>query len=144
MSLLETRQRVLTHQIYPRLRFGDGCWTWTGYRDAKGYGVVRIGGRGGKNFKVHRWVYCFVNGPMPEGLVTDHLCRNRACCNPRHLQAVSPWLNAHRGVGQGAINAAKLECPRGHPYTQENTRITYGRRRCRTCQRLARSARRKA
>ena len=82
-----------------------------------------------------------VHGPIPEGLVIDHLCRNRACVNPAHLEPVSQRENVMRSpVAEGAINAAKTHCSQGHPFSPENT-ATYRLncasttiRRCLTCQ----------
>lgn len=70
------------------------CWLWFGARDRYGYGVVRLGD---KMVKAHRVMYVAANGPIPRGLVIDHLCRNRACVQPRHLQAVSLQENLRRG-----------------------------------------------
>lgn len=109
-----------------------GCWVWQG-AISNGYGWMgRKDYRGG----VHRWAYLCLVGEIPEGLHLDHLCRNRACCNPGHLEAVDGRTNILRGVAPSAVNATKTHCPEGHPYTPENTRPNRKGRECRTCYRL--------
>lgn len=70
-----------------------GCWLWTGCRDANGYGVVR----GTKKTYAHRFFFEASNGPIADGLELDHLCGNRACCNPNHLEPVPHAINVRRG-----------------------------------------------
>lgn len=79
----------------------------------------------------HRMAYELTRGPILEGLVIDHLCRNKACVNPAHLEAVSQRVNVRRG-----LLGSRTACINGHEYTPENTFIERnGKRRCRTCQR---------
>ena len=76
----------------------DSCWNWTGALHEKGYGtwtVVRPGG-GTTSVRPHRVSWHLLVGPMVDGLVIDHLCRNRRCVNPGHLEAVSTGANASR------------------------------------------------
>lgn len=104
------------------------CWNWLGHISPNGYGRVAPTGRG--CLYAHRYSYEAFVGPIPEGLEVDHLCRNRACCNPEHLEPVTPLVNNHRGIG----HASKTHCPRGHAYDSEHG-VKYGQRRyCRTCQ----------
>lgn len=108
------------------------CWPWLAYVAPTGYGQVKIGGR---QFGAHRVAYELAVGPIPDGLQIDHLCRNRACVNPSHMEAVTQQVNLARGDA-GLHNAIKTHCPAGHPYDDENTVIVAdGRRRCRACRR---------
>jgi excisionase family DNA binding protein len=72
----------------------DGCWTWTGPLLPNGYAQTS---HFGQSKYVHRLSWEKANGPIPDGLVVDHLCRNRACLNPEHLEVVSNWENLRRG-----------------------------------------------
>jgi HNH endonuclease len=108
---------------------GD-CWLWTGYVTPQGYGMFRLNGLASR---AHRVAYELVNGPIPEGLVVDHLCRVRHCVNPSHLEPIVFHENIIRGT-QGEWAKAKTHCPSGHEYTPENTRIDErGSRQCRKC-----------
>lgn len=109
----------------------NGCWEWTA-GNRGGYGRVAIHG---KLMEAHRWMWERTNGPIPEGLELDHLCRNRACVNPEHLEPVSHLENIRRGE-TGAHNARKTHCKHGHPLSGANLHIKPdGERRCRTCSR---------
>ena len=78
---------------------------------------------GRKMIQAHRVAYELVKGKIPAGLELDHLCRNRICCNPAHLEAVTGRENSLRGVSPWAKNACATHCPRGHPYDAENTYV---------------------
>ena len=125
--------------IHPKLK--TPCWLWTGSL-TQGYGSVSLNGR---SYSAHRLAYETLVGPMEVGLVTDHLCRNRCCCNPSHLEPVTNVENVMRGVGITALNAAKTHCKYGHPLEESNVyRDKRGRRECRICKRrLARAQKEK-
>ena len=113
-----------------------GCWQWNGDVDSRGYGRVR------RRYKTpmpsiiaHRLSYILFVGPIPSGLTIDHLCRNRLCVNPAHLEPVTRGENVLRGVGLSAMNARKTTCHRGHTLVRES-----GARRCRTCANAQRRA----
>lgn len=110
------------------------CMPWPGAINEQGYGVIARQGKSAKRAHVAMWVEAF--GPVPEGLVLDHLCRNRCCVNVNHLEPVTPKENTLRGEGPTAVNARKAVCDKGHPLDGEN--LDYhrlGYRRCRECQR---------
>jgi hypothetical protein len=84
--------------------------------------------------KSHRIAYQLLVGPIPDGLVLDHLCRNRACCNPRHIEPVSQRENLMRGETVCASHAIKTHCINGHAFDEANTYIDReGKRKCREC-----------
>jgi hypothetical protein len=111
----------------------DQCWNWTATTDSHGYGNFRLSR---SNVPSHRFAFVAFKGPIAEGLQLDHLCRNRACCNPLHLEPVTHRINTLRGNAPAAINAAKSACKHGHEFTSRNTiRRKGGGRRCRECER---------
>lgn len=129
------RDRLLSKAV---INWETGCWEWTASCDHRGYGRIRVGGRAGRKVRVHRLSYEMTYGPIPEGMVIDHLCRVRRCLNPDHLEVVSGAVNILRGISVPAVNAAKTHCIRGHEFTPENTyRASNGRgghgRGCRAC-----------
>ena len=111
-----TEERFLSKFRMPM--FEDGCWLWEGTMGDHGYGFLWSGG---KNLQVHRWSYGYFVGPIPAGLQLDHLCRNRRCVNPAHLEPVTARENTLRGYGPTSLNAVKTHCKRGHPFDATNT-----------------------
>lgn len=106
----------------------DKCWEWQGAR-SHGYGEITLNG---KKCKAHRVAYELMVGPIPEGLVLDHLCRNHPCVNPSHLEAVTHLENVRRG-DSGKKDRIKTHCPQGHRYWGKNLIRYQGRRYCRVC-----------
>lgn len=116
----------------------DGCWPWTGYRTSHGYGQIAEGGRFGAVLRAHRVAYELVRGPIPVGLVIDHLCCRPECQNPWHMEAVPQRVNAERGGGLVAATRQRLErtaCKNGHPWSEYG--YHNGKQRvCRECGRI--------
>ena len=118
-------------RFWPKVNASGKCWLWTAHRTTTGYGRFWDGLR---VIPAHRWAYEKWFGPIAEGLEIDHLCRNRACVRPTHLEAVTHLVNMGRGA-----HAAKTHCPQGHEYTVDNTYLAVRppplapRRTCKAC-----------
>lgn len=115
----------------------ETCWLWTG-ATLRGYGRVKFAGR---IYIAHRASYEAFKGPIPAGLVIDHLCRQPGCVNPDHLEAVTLTENIRRGVSKAAQWGSSDFCQRGHRFDNENTIIQRGYRLCRACRDLRNRAR---
>lgn len=128
------RERLLRDVVFaPKPR----CWVWIGTAIQAGYGSLRINK---KHHLAHRLSYQIHKGKIPAGLCIDHLCRNRRCINPEHLEAVTQRENILRGISPGAIGARASACSHGHPFVPENTSPmrVHGKivgRRCLACHR---------
>lgn len=132
------RTRLRSAALVDRLMYRtalmeNGCWVWLGATNKKGYGHIR-GVENGPLVAVHRAAYELAKGAIPEGLEVDHLCFERACLNPEHLEAIDHAENVRRG--RHNQNHGKAECLNGHAFDAGNTSIdTKGKRVCKTCSR---------
>lgn len=131
------------------IRGANDCWPGSGYTN-KGYPCMMTGSNldGSRKIQpVFRVVYDYVVGDRAEGEEADHLCRNRLCCNPSHLQAVSRRENILRGTAPPALHAVKTHCPQGHEYAGDNLYMAprsdrLSDRQCRACRKQQRDQRR--
>lgn len=131
---------LLQYQPTPKERFDaaydlapNGCWTWTSKKDGGGYAVLSIGRQ---NHLAHRWAYETFVRPIPDGLVVDHLCRNRACVNPAHMDLVTNRENVLRGMSPSAVIRRQGVCKRGHQMVGHNVYVPPSKpqhQQCRTC-----------
>lgn len=106
----------------------EGCLIWQGSKTTNGYAYVGPNQMGTRTVHVLMWMH--MHGEKTPGLTLDHLCRNRDCINPEHLELVTHAENCRRGVAR----CAKLtECHRGHPFVEGNFYLVGGRRVCKAC-----------
>lgn len=109
----------------------NGCWLWQRALSSHGYGSMIIAR---KQFRAHRLAYEAYRGPIPAGLVLDHLCRVKQCCNPEHLEAVTQRENTRRGSNFIGAFMNATHCKQGHPLSGANIYVYKdGKRRCQLC-----------
>lgn len=136
---MNRKERILSRVGKDNL---SGCWIWRGYLGSVGYGKFHETVCGEQiTIGAHRASYEEFRGEIPNGYQIDHLCRNRACVNPEHLEAVSQRENVLRGIGRAAENHKKTQCVRGHDFDSKNTYIWLTKsgntmRQCRKCNAL--------
>jgi hypothetical protein len=123
-------------EFHSKLNPDTGCIEWQGSLGGNGYARLEIA-PDRRRQQAHRLAYEINVGPIPDGMVIDHLCRNRKCINHKHLEVVTIKQNVLRGIGISAKNANKTHCLKGHPLSGDNLSITRGHgrevRRCKTC-----------
>ena len=132
--------RPAVDRAWAKVRIRDGCWDWLGMRS--GYGLIKRDYPARGLTMAHRVIYESVYGPIPNGLVLDHLCTNRLCVRPDHLEPVTNAENILRGVGPPAHNARKTHCKRGHGLPPARMKNGVLVRVCRICSNANARARR--
>jgi HNH endonuclease len=136
---MNTKDKQLS-SFFSRVEKTDTCWLWRGQITWNGYGLFNSNPL---RKVAHRWLWEAWFGDVPKGLQLDHLCRVRNCVNPAHLEPVTQQENIKRGISGfigGLRNSSKTQCPKGHPYSEDNTSVyikANGRtnRRCKACHR---------
>jgi hypothetical protein len=125
------KAKTLLEKLEDKVLIGDGCWEWAASKNPAGYGILN---RQDGSRLAHRIIYELLVGPVQSGCDLDHLCRNPACVNPGHLEAVSRQENIKRGL-KGDL---RTHCINGHEYTTDTLRVTNrGKRECRVCSRAS-------
>jgi len=122
-------------RFWSKVEKTNNCWEWKAGKAYHGYGEFGVNG---KIVLVHRFSYELFKGEIPKGLQIDHLCRNRVCVNPEHLEVVTNKENVLRGFGISAVNARKTCCSKGHELQEPNlyqSALRLGWRSCKICNR---------
>ena len=115
--------QTLEERFWGKVRKGAKCWEWQAALNSSGYGAFSIRRRW---HGAHRVAYELVNGPIPPQLTINHICKNRRCVRPDHLDLMTEAENK-------GWEREKAHCPQGHPYSEENIYYWRGWRKCRTC-----------
>ena len=142
MLNLSAKERITSRSAVEDRGYRTPCWISN--RSGNGDGYTKLTFEG-KVRATHRFAYEVFVGPIPDGTVLDHLCSQRACCNPEHLEPVVFKENLMRGDTPAALNARKTHCPKGHALTDDNlipANLKQGSRACLRCHRDRMQARR--
>lgn len=133
MNLDEAR-RMIPNNVANKLQETDaGCWEWTGHRHERGYGRIVLDK---KNVSVHRLLYELFNGPIPDGWVIDHMCENKPCSNPAHLDACTHTDNIERHWTIHPERDSNTHCSRGHKFDDVGWIIDKQDRACKKCYKM--------
>ena len=118
---------TLPKRVSDKILF-EVCWEWTAAKNSAGYGVIRVDGA---LLLAHRYIYELLVGPIENEM--DHLCRNRGCVNPEHIEDVTRRTNFLGGGHPDAVRARTDTCVRGHDLRDAYVRRDNGHRMCREC-----------
>ena len=121
------------NRFFSKIDKTNSCWNWIGSIQNDGYSAFWLHG---KSISAHRLSYELFIGKIPNDMVIDHLCRNRKCVNPKHLECVTQRINLLRGNTIQSENAMKTECKNGHPLSDNNldkSQLRHGHRVCKIC-----------
>jgi hypothetical protein len=131
-------RRSLEERFHAKFEKGapDECWLWQGAIKDTGYAALSRGGQGEGIVYAHRLADELDGREIPEGMVVDHLCRNRACVNPAHLEVVTHQVNIRRGEAPSIVIARTGICTRGHVIADDYEERGNGKRACRKCIRI--------
>ncbi len=134
-AVLRKPRPTAKERFFKFIQKTNSCWIWIGARCGGNGGKAEYGAfaHSKKQGYAHRFSYELTNGPIPKGLHIDHLCKNKLCVNPDHLEAVTHRENLMRGETLPGINAKKTYCKREHEFTTENTYVTPKGRSCKIC-----------
>ena len=126
------KRRPPWDRFWSKVDASGDCWEWTASVRGAGYG--QFNWEPGRIIEAHRAVWELLIGPIPDGMVIDHLCENKLCVNPDHLQVTTQRVNVTRsGLSPSGKATRRTHCPQGHPLSGVNLRMVAGKRRCKTC-----------